>query len=196
MQNDNFLIIHAFLTQLQKKSNQQPRLYHRSRSIAHTCYSIHSLAAIAMLSTAAHITKAAATTRLLSTSISRAKFTSFSVHHRRPMTTNASTREVVSTEHAPGAVGPYRYDLRHHHTPWCAATTIPIRDRDGNSSTPLTHPVEPHPPTPYCVRSQAIKANGFVYISGQVPLVPGVRSFLSLFLLHDKTTNTTTKNAD
>jgi len=46
------------------------------------------------------------------------------------MTTNASQREVVSTENAPGAVGPY---------------------------------------------SQAIKANGTVYISGQVGLVPGVR---------------------
>jgi enamine deaminase RidA (YjgF/YER057c/UK114 family) len=45
------------------------------------------------------------------------------------MSTIAASREVVSTENAPGAVGPY---------------------------------------------SQAIKAGGFVYISGQVPLVPGV----------------------
>lgn len=42
----------------------------------------------------------------------------------------ASSREVISTENAPGAVGPY---------------------------------------------SQAIKANGMVYVSGQVALVPGVR---------------------
>lgn len=42
----------------------------------------------------------------------------------------SSSREVISTENAPGAVGPY---------------------------------------------SQAIKANGMVYVSGQVALVPGVR---------------------
>jgi len=42
----------------------------------------------------------------------------------------AASREVISTEEAPGAVGPY---------------------------------------------SQAIKANGMVYVSGQVALVPGVR---------------------
>ena len=45
------------------------------------------------------------------------------------MSTSASQREVVSTDQAPGAVGPY---------------------------------------------SQAIKANGMVYVSGQVGLVPGV----------------------
>lgn len=44
--------------------------------------------------------------------------------------TMAASREVISTEEAPGAVGPY---------------------------------------------SQAIKANGMVYVSGQVALVPGVR---------------------
>ena len=42
----------------------------------------------------------------------------------------SSSREVISTQNAPGAVGPY---------------------------------------------SQAIKANGMVYVSGQVALVPGVR---------------------
>jgi hypothetical protein len=51
------------------------------------------------------------------------------IRSRRVMSTVAAGREVVSTENAPGAVGPY---------------------------------------------SQAIKAGGFVYISGQVPLVPGV----------------------
>ena len=57
------------------------------------------------------------------------------VRSRRVMSTSASAREVVSTENAPAAVGPY---------------------------------------------SQAIKANSMVYISGQVPLVPGVsQSFLS-----------------
>lgn len=59
---------------------------------------------------------------------SRAKF-SASIRSRRVMSTVSASREVVSTENAPGAVGPY---------------------------------------------SQAIKAGGFVYISGQVPLVPGV----------------------
>lgn len=49
---------------------------------------------------------------------------------RRAMNVSASSREVVSTQDAPGAVGPY---------------------------------------------SQAIKANGMVYVSGQVGLVPGVR---------------------
>lgn len=44
--------------------------------------------------------------------------------------TMSASREVISTEEAPGAVGPY---------------------------------------------SQAIKANGMVYVSGQVALVPGVR---------------------
>ncbi|WPT11831.1 Reactive Intermediate Deaminase A [Picochlorum sp. SENEW3] len=46
----------------------------------------------------------------------------------------ASSREVISTENAPGAVGPY---------------------------------------------SQAIKANGMVYVSGQVALVPGTKEFAS-----------------
>jgi 2-iminobutanoate/2-iminopropanoate deaminase len=54
------------------------------------------------------------------------------------MNVSASSREVVSTQDAPGAVGPY---------------------------------------------SQAIKANGMVYVSGQVGLVPGVRfSLPELFL--------------
>jgi hypothetical protein len=48
----------------------------------------------------------------------------------RVMSTHASSREVVSTDKAPGAVGPY---------------------------------------------SQAVKAGGMVYVSGQVGLVPGVR---------------------
>lgn len=49
---------------------------------------------------------------------------------RRVMSISASSRQVVSTQDAPGAVGPY---------------------------------------------SQAIKANGMVFVSGQVGLVPGVR---------------------
>jgi hypothetical protein len=48
---------------------------------------------------------------------------------RRSMAAQASAREVVSTDKAPGAVGPY---------------------------------------------SQAVKAGGMVYVSGQVGLVPGV----------------------
>ncbi|EFN55150.1 hypothetical protein CHLNCDRAFT_134242 [Chlorella variabilis] len=48
------------------------------------------------------------------------------------MSVQAAAREVVSTDKAPGAVGPY---------------------------------------------SQAIKANGMVYISGQVGLVPGTKDF-------------------
>jgi 2-iminobutanoate/2-iminopropanoate deaminase len=51
--------------------------------------------------------------------------------HRR-IATMASSREVISTTDAPGAVGPY---------------------------------------------SQAIKANGMVYVSGQVALVPGTKEF-------------------
>lgn len=52
--------------------------------------------------------------------------------NRRCIIPMASSREVVNTEKAPAAVGPY---------------------------------------------SQAIKANGMVYISGQVPLVPGTTNF-------------------
>ncbi|KAI7845641.1 hypothetical protein COHA_000755 [Chlorella ohadii] len=48
------------------------------------------------------------------------------------MSVQAAAREVVNTDKAPGAVGPY---------------------------------------------SQAIKANGMVFISGQVPLVPGTKEF-------------------
>lgn len=54
------------------------------------------------------------------------------VQQRRAMSVQAAAREVVSTDKAPGAVGPY---------------------------------------------SQAIKANGMVYISGQVGLVPGTKDF-------------------
>lgn len=54
------------------------------------------------------------------------------VQPRRAMSVQAAAREVVSTDKAPGAVGPY---------------------------------------------SQAIKANGMVYISGQVGLVPGTKDF-------------------
>ncbi|PSC75989.1 translational inhibitor [Micractinium conductrix] len=54
------------------------------------------------------------------------------VGQRRAMSVQAAAREVVSTDKAPGAVGPY---------------------------------------------SQAIKANGMVYISGQVGLVPGTKDF-------------------
>ncbi|KAL4428163.1 hypothetical protein ABPG75_002252 [Micractinium tetrahymenae] len=54
------------------------------------------------------------------------------VQQRRAMSVQAAAREVVSTDKAPGAVGPY---------------------------------------------SQAIKANGMVFISGQVGLVPGTKDF-------------------
>ncbi|KAL4858779.1 Reactive Intermediate Deaminase A [Chlorella vulgaris] len=54
------------------------------------------------------------------------------VHRKSAMPVQAAAREVVSTDKAPGAVGPY---------------------------------------------SQAIKANGMVYISGQVGLVPGTKDF-------------------
>jgi Endoribonuclease L-PSP len=62
------------------------------------------------------------------------------IRSRRAMSTVAAAREVVSTENAPGAVGPY---------------------------------------------SQAIKAGGFVYISGQVPLVPGVSNNSSNIFISD-----------
>lgn len=57
-------------------------------------------------------------------------------HQSTHLVTMAASREVISTDAAPGAVGPY---------------------------------------------SQAIKANGMVYVSGQVALVPGVRARLSGF---------------
>ena len=69
----------------------------------------------------------------LSLLVPRAAFRPSAVSTRRfarAMSTQASSREVVSTDKAPGAVGPY---------------------------------------------SQAVKAGGMVYVSGQVGLVPGVR---------------------
>ena len=59
---------------------------------------------------------------------------------KRPFVACAASKEIISTDAAPGAVGPY---------------------------------------------SQAIKSGGFLYVSGCIPLVPGVshRSVLSTLLL-------------
>jgi hypothetical protein len=70
-------------------------------------------------------------TQLVSAGVSIARKRVCGSNTSRRIVTMAGSREVVSTDQAPGAVGPY---------------------------------------------SQAIKANGMVYVSGQVALVPGVRT--------------------
>lgn len=70
-------------------------------------------------------------TELVSAGVSIPRKRVFGSDSSRKIVRMAGSREVVSTDQAPGAVGPY---------------------------------------------SQAIKANGMVFVSGQVALVPGVRS--------------------
>lgn len=99
--------------------------HHRSSRIASSN--------LAMVLTLGHLSQVTTSTRLFTQNLAlstRLTVPRSSRHYR--MSTTASQREVVSTDQAPGAVGPY---------------------------------------------SQAIKANGMVFVSGQVGLVPGVRSF-------------------